>query len=383
MRSLLPLATLATTGLLAVACGAPTVSEEPEGKSNVISYAGAGGCSRSREEILGSVSAARREALERGFSWLDADVPYSQAGRHDGYRTDCSGFVSMVLGLSQPGPPTASLNSATINLDSWDELVPGDALNMPGRHAVIFLGFEEGGSVCVIEQSSTNNDMQFRVRSAGSLAGYQPIRAEQFANDTNVGEGTINTCATTPDAAAICAEANIMHGVQCGLVADGCGGVIDCGAVMTFGCAAGTTCKSNKCVATCTPKTAAVACAEADAQCGKVSDGCGGRVDCDALAGSGCAEGKSCNAKNKCVTSTIGEFGETESEANDTPLSAEGDVGDPGDDDDKPRYKSKVNPVRQSAGCSAGGASSESGLLAFAGIAVAIAFVRRRKSAGR
>lgn len=38
---------------------------------------------------------ARTTIISRGQDWVDKHVPYSQSGTHDGYRTDCSGFVSM------------------------------------------------------------------------------------------------------------------------------------------------------------------------------------------------------------------------------------------------------------------------------------------------
>src|SRR5262245_23930125 len=54
---------------------------------------GGGGCATSRQKLLSAASSARRKAIERGFKWLDDNVPYSQSASHEGYRTDCSGFV--------------------------------------------------------------------------------------------------------------------------------------------------------------------------------------------------------------------------------------------------------------------------------------------------
>ena len=50
---------------------------------------------------------ARTTILSRGQDWVDKHVPYSQTGTHDGYRTDCSGFVSMCWQASKPGPSTS------------------------------------------------------------------------------------------------------------------------------------------------------------------------------------------------------------------------------------------------------------------------------------
>ncbi|MFB7634069.1 hypothetical protein ACFC0M_24425 [Streptomyces sp. NPDC056149] len=57
---------------------------------------------------------SRQEMLARAATWLTADsgaqVPYSQSEVwKDGYRQDCSGYVSMALGLSTPGTNTVGL----------------------------------------------------------------------------------------------------------------------------------------------------------------------------------------------------------------------------------------------------------------------------------
>jgi len=82
---------------------------------------------------------------------------------------------------------------------------------------------------------------------------------------------------------ATCAD----RGAECGSVSDGCGGTLACGA-----CAGGKTCTANKCVATaCAPKT----CADLGAQCGSTNDGCGKTLACGT-----CGVGATCTA-NKCV----------------------------------------------------------------------------------
>lgn len=72
---------------------------------------------------------------------------------------------------------------------------------------------------------------------------------------------------------------------NCGQVADGCGGTLDCG-----GCDAGESCgasgQPNVCgPGTCTPRT----CADVGANCGDLEDGCGGTLNCGS-----CSEPQSC-----------------------------------------------------------------------------------------
>jgi hypothetical protein len=76
-------------------------------------------------------------------------------------------------------------------------------------------------------------------------------------------------------AAATCCVADTCdaRGASCGLINDGCGGLVECG-----GCPEGQTCggggEPNACG--CSP----IACADVFATCGEIDDGCGGTLDC-------------------------------------------------------------------------------------------------------
>jgi hypothetical protein len=139
------------------------------------------GCASQKTIINSAPSAARRKILERGFSWLNQGVPYSQSKFFGGYRTDCSGFISMAWGLKKSETTAgfgAGANSS--RLSSTSQLLPGDALNRPSRpgrggHVVMVLSKVSGTKYCVLEQASTASDMQFRVRD---MAGFTPIRKD-------------------------------------------------------------------------------------------------------------------------------------------------------------------------------------------------------------
>ena len=49
----------------------------------------------------GNGGVTRSEAIDRAQAWVDAKVPYSQTSYYQGYRQDCSGYVSMAWELSQ------------------------------------------------------------------------------------------------------------------------------------------------------------------------------------------------------------------------------------------------------------------------------------------
>ncbi|MFE4018616.1 hypothetical protein ACFXPZ_14505 [Streptomyces sp. NPDC059101] len=94
--------------------------------------------------------ASRQEMLARAASWLTADngapVPYSQDKVwKDGYRQDCSGYVSMALRLPTPGANTVGLatDRGLTRPIALGELKGGDLLvdatgDNNNRHVVIF-----------------------------------------------------------------------------------------------------------------------------------------------------------------------------------------------------------------------------------------------------
>ncbi|MET9405509.1 peptidoglycan-binding protein [Streptomyces sp. NPDC002935] len=91
----------------------------------------------------------RAEIINRARTWIDARVPYSMSQYwSDGYRQDCSGYVSMAWSL--PGNEwTGSLDSFGVRI-SRDQLQPGDMLlfHNPanperGSHVVIFGGWTD------------------------------------------------------------------------------------------------------------------------------------------------------------------------------------------------------------------------------------------------
>ena len=90
---------------------------------------------------------SRATTIARAKTWLTADkghqVPYSQSSKFGGYRTDCSGYVSMALQLPKQ-PYTVQLASKAYSTKiTMAQLRQGDlVIDATGdsnhRHAVIF-----------------------------------------------------------------------------------------------------------------------------------------------------------------------------------------------------------------------------------------------------
>ncbi|MEV0407512.1 hypothetical protein [Actinoallomurus sp. NPDC050550] len=90
---------------------------------------------------------SRRNVILRAETWHPHSknrIPYSQKRTHGGYRTDCSGYVSMALKLSKPGPNTVALATRTYSTPiRMSALLRGDlVIDATGtnktRHVVIF-----------------------------------------------------------------------------------------------------------------------------------------------------------------------------------------------------------------------------------------------------
>jgi hypothetical protein len=148
------LATATTTGCL----GEP----EPDSDSPYEDYsveALTSACTASA--IRAGTPAARRPIIDRALNWVSNGVLYSQSPqpRWGGYRTDCSGLVSMAWGLPAPGNTTHSFaggpwDNGRSQRISWEQLEPGDALNNPTHHIMLFAGWldERHTRFCTIEE---------------------------------------------------------------------------------------------------------------------------------------------------------------------------------------------------------------------------------------
>jgi hypothetical protein len=88
---------------------------------------------------LGALSVFRRAILARADHWVGQHVPYSQETWHEGYRTDCSGFVSMCWGL-RDSMVTSTLPQISHRI-AKEDLRAGDILNntdVATGHVVLF-----------------------------------------------------------------------------------------------------------------------------------------------------------------------------------------------------------------------------------------------------
>ncbi|HET9379621.1 MAG TPA: peptidoglycan-binding protein [Streptomyces sp.] len=103
----------------------------------------------------------RSEIVRRARTWVAEQVPYDMGAYwSDGYRQDCSGYVSMAWNL--PGNEWTGSLAEYAERISREELAPGDILlfhnpsdPQNGSHVVIFGGWTDGGQTSYLAYEQT------------------------------------------------------------------------------------------------------------------------------------------------------------------------------------------------------------------------------------
>jgi hypothetical protein len=125
-----------------------------------------------------------RAQFERGV--LAGNVCTRNAPRTDVAGVDCSAFVSAAWGLATHFT-TAAIPAISRQLDNPWDLQPGDALNKPGSHVMLFLRFTPDRKAEVMEASpgSCNGRVCRNVYPLASILarGYAPVRYRALANE--------------------------------------------------------------------------------------------------------------------------------------------------------------------------------------------------------
>jgi hypothetical protein len=137
--------------IVATGCGAPPDGQNPEAVGSSV------------QAITGST------ILSRADEWVTAKLLYCQSPNGapdpdpscsptctresnpawDPYRSDCSGFVSWAWNLPAPGHTTSEFAPADTSVSfviDGSELQPGDAVNIPADHMVLFVSWVTPGS---------------------------------------------------------------------------------------------------------------------------------------------------------------------------------------------------------------------------------------------
>ena len=125
--------------------------------------------------------------IERGT--MAGNVCTHNEPRSDVAGVDCSAFVSAAWGLANHFT-TAAIPAITTRLSTAWDLQPGDALNKPGSHVMLFLRFTADRKAEVMESSTGGCNgrvcRNIYPLSAILARGYAPVRFRALTNDTSV-----------------------------------------------------------------------------------------------------------------------------------------------------------------------------------------------------
>ncbi|MFI9722421.1 FG-GAP-like repeat-containing protein [Streptomyces sp. NPDC052396] len=139
----------------------------------------------------------RSEVLRRAQTWVDADLPYNQQAKYQGYRTDCSGFVSMAWNLGD-ALTTPEFDGSVAKRISKDELLPGDALLNPkpgdDGHIVIFDKWANDAHTAYVGYELSGTGMHHRTIPYAYFPehdpdSYYPIRNMSIVDDAPADPG--------------------------------------------------------------------------------------------------------------------------------------------------------------------------------------------------
>lgn len=125
----------------------------------------------------------RTEVLSRAHHWIKKRVYYSQSSSYQGYRRDCSGFVSMAWKLKSSY--TSSSIVSTARRIKWSRLKPGDAVRRSG-HVEIFAGWRDRRHrrYYALEESTYGRPALRAVKTFKS--GYMALRRRGIVDDLTV-----------------------------------------------------------------------------------------------------------------------------------------------------------------------------------------------------
>lgn len=137
-------------------------------------------------------SITRAEVMKRAKTWSSNPVPYSMSRTRGGYRTDCSGFVSMAWKIGKPGLSTVTLVDIAKRIDKQN-LKAGDIIMKGGPgtggangHVVIFEKWANQAKTAYvgIEQTppqTKRREIPYPYFNGGS--GYRPYRYSKIVDD--------------------------------------------------------------------------------------------------------------------------------------------------------------------------------------------------------
>lgn len=136
--------------------------------------------------LLGPASAfaiSRTEVIARAQSVMNDPMPYSQSKFTDGWRNDCSGYVSWAWKTGSNRYVTANMHDISSRIPQ-EQLQPGDVLLKAGSHVRMFYAWADDAHTTYVSYEQTPpRTWSSVIRIADDIAaGYIPYRYDQITD---------------------------------------------------------------------------------------------------------------------------------------------------------------------------------------------------------
>lgn len=147
-------------------------SEYPAYKGQVITVKIPADASSNYSSVTVSAPKTTDWIYWRAKSWVTDKVAYDQNSRHDGYRQDCSGFVSFAWQLPKPGTSPKGLLEYADKI-AFSKLKMGDVLVNPSAHAMLFIKWvdQSAGTFIAYQEETTKTGTRERTMTLNTSAG--------------------------------------------------------------------------------------------------------------------------------------------------------------------------------------------------------------------
>jgi hypothetical protein len=98
---------------------------------------------------------------------------------------DCSGFVGYCWGLRSRRYSTSTMReiAGKPRYNWFSDMKPGDALNKPGSHIVLFAGYNPDGTINVFEASGSAARVIYHRTTWSRFKGYLPLQYKMIADE--------------------------------------------------------------------------------------------------------------------------------------------------------------------------------------------------------
>ncbi|MFB9908794.1 hypothetical protein [Allokutzneria oryzae] len=192
--------------MLALAAGLTVGVVSPAAAAPSAAPAAPAATTSAGDDVQAAAKTTRSAAIARARTWLTANngrpIPYSMSKYYKGWRTDCSGYASMVWNVltSSGNPVNHNTDSmlrggygtpgAVVRATTWENLKQGDAIGKLGAgslgsagHVMIFDKWADSSKTTywVYEQASSSGGTAHRTHSR-SYNGYKPYAYINFSD---------------------------------------------------------------------------------------------------------------------------------------------------------------------------------------------------------